>query len=160
VEWHGIRNMTSISLSRLSSYTYFITTVVPLWCMTPKYIAGNKLNTIKIRTKYFAFFKLYLCFLCCFSNGSSLMVLEVSEECWFSGTQVAPSTLPVSMHYCGIYFQSLCRKPRIKKKKLRKKSDSVHAKSCSSSESLVSSDSSITPITPQSTSTMHVIIYM
>lgn len=65
--------------------------------------------------------------------------------------------LPVSMHYCGIYFQSLCRKPRIKKKKLRKKSDSIHAKSCSSSESLVSSDSSITPIAPQSTATIHVI---
>lgn len=65
--------------------------------------------------------------------------------------------LPVSMHYCGIYFQSLCRKPRIKKKKLRKKSDSLQTKSCSSSESLVSSDSSITPITPQSTATIHVI---
>lgn len=102
---------------------------------TTEYFAGYHLN-------WFSFY-IYIHFLCSFLSHKEFRFLL--------------PILPVSMHYCGIYFQSLCRKPRIKKKKLRKKSDSVHAKSCSSSESLVSSDSSITPITPQSTATMHVI---
>lgn len=65
--------------------------------------------------------------------------------------------LPISMHYCGIYFQSLCRKPRIKKKKLRKKSEGTVSKSNSSSDSFVSSDNSNTPKVQQNTGHVHVI---
>ncbi|CAG2246058.1 PIGB [Mytilus edulis] len=65
--------------------------------------------------------------------------------------------LPMSMHYCGVYFNSLCRKPRIKKKKLKKRSESKQTKTTSSSDSLVSSDASTTPIIHQSTGTVHVI---
>ncbi|XP_076115625.1 GPI alpha-1,2-mannosyltransferase 3-like [Mytilus galloprovincialis] len=65
--------------------------------------------------------------------------------------------LPMSMHYCGVYFNSLCRKPRIKKKKLKKRSESKQTKTTSSSDSLVSSDGSTTPIIHQSTGTVHVI---
>lgn len=62
------------------------------------------------------------------------------------------------MHYCGIYFNSLCRKPRIKKKKLRKKSDGVQTKTTNSSDSIVSSDNSLSPPTTQLiTNTVHVI---
>ncbi|KAK3089704.1 hypothetical protein FSP39_005759 [Pinctada imbricata] len=60
--------------------------------------------------------------------------------------------LPLSMHYCGVYFKSLCQKPKLKKK--RTKSDvtdneSVH--SYSSSESLVSSASTDVSQCTQST---------
>ena len=51
--------------------------------------------------------------------------------------------LPLSMHYCGVYFKALCRKPRLKRKKHKsvegKDTDSAHG--YSSSESLVSSTS-------------------
>lgn len=47
--------------------------------------------------------------------------------------------LPLSFHYCGVYFQSLCKKPRLKKKLVRRayavsKNDSVRG----SQESLFS----------------------
>ncbi|XP_021355210.1 GPI mannosyltransferase 3-like [Mizuhopecten yessoensis] len=51
--------------------------------------------------------------------------------------------LPISMHYCGVYFQALCRKPRLKKKKVRKDNGTITEEEAgspySSSDSLVSS---------------------
>ncbi|KAK3590324.1 hypothetical protein CHS0354_008766 [Potamilus streckersoni] len=48
--------------------------------------------------------------------------------------------IPLCMHYCGVYLQSLCKKPRLKKKKLRRATlQSKKDKMFGSQESLVSS---------------------
>ncbi|XP_060065292.1 GPI mannosyltransferase 3-like [Ylistrum balloti] len=51
--------------------------------------------------------------------------------------------LPLSMHYCGVYFQALCRRPRLKKRKVKKQNgvltDEDAASRYSSCDSLVSS---------------------
>ena len=47
--------------------------------------------------------------------------------------------LPLSFHYCGVYFQSLCKKPRLKKGQVRKVYSAVTRDMHGSQESLISS---------------------
>ena len=47
--------------------------------------------------------------------------------------------LPLSFHYCGVYFQSLCKKPRLKKGQVRKAYSTGRNDWQGSRESLISS---------------------
>ncbi|XP_033737188.1 GPI mannosyltransferase 3-like [Pecten maximus] len=63
--------------------------------------------------------------------------------------------LPISMHYCGVYFQTLCRKPRLKKRKVKKQNGMITEEECasrySSSDSLVSTTSTGSSVSTAST---------
>ncbi|XP_069127470.1 GPI mannosyltransferase 3-like [Argopecten irradians] len=63
--------------------------------------------------------------------------------------------LPLSMHYCGVYFQTLCRKPRLKRRKVKKQNglltEEEAASRYSSCDSLVSSTSTGSSVSTAST---------
>lgn len=53
--------------------------------------------------------------------------------------------LPLSMHYCGVYFQYFCKKPRLKKNKVPKSSENLsEGETTSTADSVYSSSESLT----------------